>query len=594
MNLPLRLSLFFLSSISLYGQDILPPTRPWNGKSMNLIVKKENPWVTPVEKGDFQTTPNYLETMSWLQRLVKATPLMQMKTIGKSGNQRNINMIVASSSKEFDAATLKKSIKPLLLIQAGIHAGEIDGKDAGVMLMRDIAFGTKKSLLDRVNILFIPILNVDGHERSGPYNRVNQLGPSNMGWRTNGRNLNLNRDYAKMDTEGIRAVVKVINDYQPDLYLDLHVTDGADYQYDITYGFHEKNNYSPKITAWLAKKLVPSVNGALTQNGHIPGPLIQATNDRDLTEGFLAMNFPPRFSHAYGDLRHLPTILVENHSLKPFKQRVLGTYIFLEGVIAVLGTEGATLKQAVTQDKALRPERVTLSFKPSSEKTKYNFLGIESKVIKSTVTQQDVVTWTGKPIKQEISVVHIETPDKVAVRPKSYWVPATYANVIQRLQAHGIVMDILTQAKEVKVTMYRIENAEFSPQPSEGHMLVSGQPVAEEHSETFYPGSARIGLDQPLGDLAAILLEPESPDSFLQWGFFNEIFERTEYIEPYAIDPLARYMLIKDSELKTEFERKLREDVGFARNPTAIYEWFYEQSPYLDSRWKLYPVGVEY
>src|SRR5690606_31703643 len=161
---------------------------------------------------------------------------------------REIKMVIATAEKKFTPQALAQSSKPLLLIQAGIHSGEIDGKDASMMLLRDIVNGSKKDLLDRVNLLFIPILSVDGHERSSPYNRVNQRGPSNMGWRTNARNLNLNRDYAKLDTEEIRAVIAVINAYKPDLYLDIHVTDGADYQYDITYGYSE--SYSPRIAQW--------------------------------------------------------------------------------------------------------------------------------------------------------------------------------------------------------------------------------------------------------------------------------------------------------------------------------------------------------
>ena len=163
-------------------------------------------------------------------------------------------MVIASQDKTFDKAALRSSAKPLLLVQAGIHAGEIDGKDAGMMLLRDIAFGNKKDLLKNVNLLFIPILNVDGHERVSPYNRPNQRGPENMGWRANARNLNLNRDYTKLDSEEIRAVVQVMSDYNPSFYVDLHVTDGADYQYDITYGNVE---YSPAIAQWLDADLSP-------------------------------------------------------------------------------------------------------------------------------------------------------------------------------------------------------------------------------------------------------------------------------------------------------------------------------------------------
>ena len=235
-------------------EEILPPVLPWKGKSLELIAKKGNPWITPTEQNDFVRTPSYAETMAWFTKLSAASDVLEMVTVGQSANGRKIEMVIASQDKTFDKAALRSSTKPLLLIQAGIHAGEIDGKEAGMMLLRDIVFGNKKDLLKNVNLLFIPILNVDGHERVSPYNRPNQRGPENMGWRANARNLNLNRDYTKLDSEEISAVVQVMNDYNPSFYVDLHVTDGADYQYDITYGNVE---YSPAIAQWLAADLSP-------------------------------------------------------------------------------------------------------------------------------------------------------------------------------------------------------------------------------------------------------------------------------------------------------------------------------------------------
>jgi hypothetical protein len=387
------------------SQDILPPLADWKGKSLDLIVKKDNAWITPAEKSDFINTPTYDETMQWLEKACKSSPLMRMSSIGKSANNRDINMIIVSADGSFDKGSLIASKKPLLLIQAGIHAGEIDGKDAGLMLLRDIAFGKKKDLLQNVNILFIPILNVDGHERSSVYNRVNQRGPENMGWRTNGRNLNLNRDYMKLDTEEINAVVNIINNYDPSLYLDLHVTDGADYQYDITYGFSQ--GYSPAISQWLGKVLSPQIDTHLKNNGHIPGPLMFAANDKDFSEGNIEYAFSPRFSNNYGDLRHLPAILVENHSLKPFKQRVLGTYILLEAVITTLNAQGAGLKQAITQDRQLRSNEVIVSWKRSEKTDSMILLGIESKRLKSEITGVDYVTWLGKPVTKKIPLLKI-------------------------------------------------------------------------------------------------------------------------------------------------------------------------------------------
>ncbi len=313
------------STLQLIAQEIMPPALPWNGISLELIVDKTDPWATPFEKSESLESPPYAETMAWLEKLASESAYLTMTNAGISEQGRVIHLVIASLDQDFSASELFTSKKPLILIQAGIHAGEIDGKDAGMMLLRDIALGDKKELLTKANILFIPILNVDGHERRSEFGRVNQRGPAEMGWRTNAQNLNLNRDYTKLETAGIKTLANIITKYDPDLYIDVHVTDGADYQYDITYGYVATGGYSPAISSWLSTAFQPEVDQALKNMGHIPGPLLFAANGDDFSGGNIAFSFSPRFSHTYGDIRHMASILIENHSLKPFEQRVLGT-----------------------------------------------------------------------------------------------------------------------------------------------------------------------------------------------------------------------------------------------------------------------------
>lgn len=606
-----------LTLVNTSAQSILPPIQEWHGKSEFLIAKANNPWITPTEKSDFVTTPKYNETMSWLRKLTDASPLFTMVSIGKSPEGRDIFMIIGSKEKTVTASALKKSTKPLLLVQAGIHSGEIDGKDAGMMLLRDIAFGNKKQLLDKVNFLFIPILNVDGHERSSSFNRPNQRGPQNMGWRTNSQNLNLNRDYAKIDTNEIRAVIKVMNEYDPLLYMDIHVTDGVDYQYDITFGGLEGQGNSKSNSNWLASTYKRYADKELAANGHIPGQLLFAVNDRDFSQGTMLSMGEPRFSDAYGDVRHLASILVENHSLKPFKQRVLGTYVLLESTLKLLATEGNSLRESTLTDKARRESKIPLKWKIPQMKTSVSFggessllkketsavspdslklLGIESKIVKSTVTNADYVEWTGKPITMNIANFKGTEPIDFITRPKGYFVPASCDEVIKRLKFHGIQMKIQKESREVTVEMYRIQDAKFQndsgkPLPFEGHIQVTGTPIPETRKQLFAAGSVYISTDQPLGDLAMVLLEPKSPDSFISWGFFNPIFQRTEYIEAYVMEPTMKKMLEESPELQKEFEQKKAADTVFATNPNAIYTWFYSKTKYYDERYLLYPVG---
>ena len=612
-------SVIILTGMTLQAQSPLPPVAEWKGKSELLIVNANNPWITPTEKSGFITTPTYNETMDWLKKLSDASPLLTMTSIGKSLEGRNIMMIIASSDKTITPAALKNSPKPLLLVQAGIHAGEIDGKDAGMMLLRDIAFGSKKNLLNNVNLLFIPILNVDGHERSSPYNRPNQRGPENMGWRTNAENLNLNRDFAKQDTKEVRAVAGVFNDYDPLMYMDVHVTDGADYQYDITFGGHGKQGHSPAIMNWLETKYKPYADNDLAANGHIPGQLLNALNNQDFSKGNALILGESRFSDAYGNVRHLASVLVENHSLKPFKQRVLGTYVLIESTLKLLATEGQSLKESTKADKAKRDSKISLKSKipqmknvinfetqlsspvsstQSSPPDSLNLLGIESKIRKSSITNSDYVEWTGKPINVKIANYRATEGIEWVTRPKGYWVPASCEEIIERLKRHGIKMEILKEARELTVDMYRIKDARFQNDDGktelfEGHMQVVASTSSESQKKFFVKGSAFVSTDQPLGDLAMILLEPKSPDSYFSWGFFPGIFQRTEYIEGYVMEPMMKKMLEESPALKNEFEQKKASDEVFAKDPNAIATWFYSKTKYYDDHYLLYPIGRE-
>jgi len=600
----------------IIAQSILPPVAQWNGKSESLIAKPNNTWITPTEQSGFVTTPNYNETMNWCKKLATASPLISMVSIGKSPEGRDIFMMIATTEKIVTAAALKKSGKSILLVQAGIHAGEIDGKDAGMMLLRDIAFGGKKNLLQNVNLLFIPILNVDGHERSSPYNRPNQRGPENMGWRTNAQNLNLNRDYAKLDTREIRAVIKVINEYDPLLYMDIHVTDGADYQYDITFGGLEGQGHSKGIAHWLATTYKQSADKDLKANGHIPGQLLFAANDMDFSQGNVLIMGDPRFSDAYGDLRHMASVLVENHSLKPFKQRVLGTYVLMESTMTVLAKEGKSLKDITQEDKAKRDSSVPMKWKVPQMSSAVSFetqgklttdlgltvpdsmllAGIRSKTVQSTVTNGSYTEWTGEPTTMKIANYKGTEGLDFVKRPKGYYVPVACNEVIERLQLHGIKMEVISRSREVRVEMYRMQNALFQNAagkvlPFEGHFQVTATPKLESHQQIFAAGSVYISTDQPLGNLAMLLLEPLSPDSYFQWGFFHAIFQRTEYMEYYVLEPMAKKMLAESPALQKEFEEKKATNKDFATDQQAILTWFYSKTKFFDDRYLLYPVG---
>ena len=567
----------------------LPPIIPWHGASERLVVPPSDPWITPAEARNFDETPSYAETRAWLDRLDAASPLISIETFGRTAQGRELYAV--------RAAKPGPRPKPVLLAQAGIHSGEIDGKDAGLMLLRDIALRGKDGLLDKADLIFVPIFNADGHERSSRYNRPNQRGPSNQGWRTTAQNLNLNRDYLKADTPEMKAMIGLLRKYQPALYMDLHVTDGSDYQYDITFAFPGWRGYyahSKAIGRWLDSRYRPAATAALARGGHVPGMYVATVDGRDPDKGIALDPDSPRFSTGYGDLARIPTVLVETHSLKPYKQRVLGTYVLVEESLRLVGAEGARIEAAIAADRASRPTTEAVAWKPAPKPLYVipDFKGVAHESFRSAASGGNEIRWLGRPVSQRMPVLG-QVPDIVVILPEAWWVPATKPDVIALLKLHGIAFETIAEPRTLTVDMVRLTGPELR-RADEGHVPLTAKAyVHAKRNETYPAGSVRVPSAQPLGLLAAAMLEPESKDSLLAWNFYPEILQRTEYIEGYVIAPLADRMLVENPALKAEFEARVAADPKFAADPDARLGWFYERTPYYDERFLLYPVGRE-
>ena len=578
-----------------WDRPFLPPAPEWDGESRDLLRPASDSWVTGFEADpEHDFSPNYADTRAWFDRLDAATDLIRIEQFGTSPEGRPIYAVIASR----DGAELDPS-KPLLVAQAGIHPGEIDGKDAGMMLLRDIAFYGRDDLLDRVNLILIPILSVDGHERSGAYSRPNQRGPRIQGWRNTATNQNLNRDFMKLDQPEMRALMAFLQRYRPDLYVDIHVTDGIDYQYDVTYGYNGEDGVwsrSPATAQWLDSAFRPVVDGALSERGHIPGPLVFAIDDRNPRAGLSDGGLGERFSNGWGSAAHIPTILIENHSLKPHEQRVLGTYVFLEAAMRLLADRGGELRAAAQADAALRPAEIPANFEATEEPiATRDFLGIRFETYESEASGRTEVRWLGEPDPELWRMPYYGSrPTLTLTRPTAYWVPSYRADLIERLRLQGVAMETLSEPRTVEVEMLRLDEATVLGRTNEGHVpMTSGEPTVETMRWTFPAGSVRIPTDQPMGDVAILLLEPQSSESFFAWGMFPEILNRVEYIEAYAIAPLAESMLAADPALRAEFEAKLASDPAFAADGDARLQWFYERTPFYDQRYRLYPIGRE-
>ncbi|KPZ52557.1 M14 family metallopeptidase [Pseudoalteromonas sp. P1-25] len=588
-------SLLFLSAI-VADNSHLPPLIPWQGNSVSLL-QQQGPLTTDFELSQGKASPNYADTMAFVDRLVAANPTQfQSQTIGYSNSNRAIKMLVASEQGFFEAGQMANSTKPTILIQAGIHAGEIDGKDAMFMLLRDIATGKRRDILKKVNILFIPILNVDGHERSSAFNRINQRGPAKMGFRTNANNLNLNRDYTKLDTPEVRSVLKVINDYNPNLYIDVHVTDGADYQYDVTYGYNPVfASESPAISAALDRYFKPVIDEKLASQGHIPGPLVFVMDKRDFKKGLAGWVATPRFSNGWGDLKSLPTILVENHSLKPYQQRVLGTYVFLDGAINALSQYSHELANAVKKEQEFVPDKLIVKRSYAKQvDTISEFKGVEYTSSVSALSGQTEVKYLGKAYTYtDLPIYWQKQVERVVDVPQAFFVPPVYSDIIEKLKLHGVSVNKLKGANTQPLKLAKVLDYSFDKAPFEGRFRVSASFDYVPAINVDLDGWYQVNTQQKAGELAVHLLHPEAPDSFFAWGEFNTIFQRTEYMENYALIPYARKMLKDNPKLALEFDKKLK-DKAFAHDANARLNWLYSHTPFYDEAYLKYPILMSY
>jgi hypothetical protein len=348
----------------------------------------------------------------------------------------------------------------------------------------------------------------------------------------------------------------------------------------------------------LDQILSPALDRALKANGHCPiNVYIDAANGTDLDDGLIEGHALPRFSQGYGDVRQIPTVLIETHSLKSHRQRVLGVYVLLESALSVLAQHGRELLTAIDTDRAARPQSIPIGWQQSAESHALEFLGVAYEHYSSLASGAMEVRWTGQLKTYPALALRGDKPKGMMSRPLAYWVPVSKPDVINRLQLHGIACETLTSTRSIEVETYRLINPRprlsDGFHPFEGRHTLSYELGLERRTHTFLPGSVRVPTDQPLGTLAMIMLQPESDDSLLAWGFFSEILQRTEYIEGYVAAPMGEYLLSTNAALKAEFEALLASDPAFAADPKARLAWFYARTPFFDDRYLLYPVGVE-
>lgn len=559
---------------------------------------QDNSWKLKCEETDFINTDPCIATVDYCMKLAQASDIINYTTFGNSAKGKEIPLLIIDIDGRTNPEQVAASGKNIILIMACIHPGEPDGKDAGLMLVRDIAILKKNiELLQNNTLLYIPVFNMDGLERFGPYNRINQNGPAEMGWRTTAQNLNLNRDFLKADAPEMQAFLLLFNKWNPHFFIDCHTTDGADYQYALTYDLNLYGGMDPGLTSWLQSGYLPVVDSAMRSHGFPIAPYVSFRNWHDPRSGLESWVANPMLSEGYGAVQNCPSLLIETHMLKPYKTRVDATYQMILQTIKYLSLNAEELHNRINlanmfcADGSILQEPFPVDYSTTEDSTIFDFEGVEYKVIKSDLTGGDWFVYDTTKAMFSIPFFNKQEPSRVVKLPQYYIVPAEYKEVIERLRWHGIEFTITEHDSIFSVETYFFTSSEFASRPYEGRQRVSTEHTELVEMREFSKGSALIPMQQKRARLIAHLLEPDAPSSLLSWGFFNAIFEQKEYAESYVIEDLARKMINESPELNIEFQNKCRNDKEFASNPRAICNWFYSKTPYWDKNLNKYPIG---
>jgi len=563
-------------------------------------VPAETALTSTAEASGFVKTGRYEEVQRLCTAFAQRWPeAVRCTSFGQTPEGRSMLALIVSRSGALDPEQAQARKLPVLLVQGGIHAGEIDGKDAGFWLLRELLEGSlAPGALKQQVLVFVPVFNVDGHERFGRWNRPNQVGPEEMGWRTTAQNLNLNRDYMKADAPEMRAMLRLMNAWDPLVTVDLHVTDGAKFEHDVSIQIEPlySGDAAQRRSGQMFQK---GVLDSLTRAGSLPlGFYPSFVVDDDPASGFEDGVAPPRFSTTYPSLSNRFGVLVETHSWKDYATRVRVTRNAVLAMVELLAQHGGRwLREAGEADvraSRLGGGAVPLDFKASEQARMIEFRGYaytrEPSAISGTLmTRYDDArpqVWH-LPLRDDIQ------PSLTVVAPRSgYLVPAADAAWLgPRLDDHAIRYQRLGAGlSDLELQVFRAESAQPAATSFEGHQMLSlsgGSWNAERRS--LGPGALFVPIDQPRARLVMGLLEPQAPDSYLAWGFFNNAFEPKEYMEAYVAEDVARAQLAADPALAQVFAQRL-EDPAFARDAQARLAFFARRHPSWDERLNLYPV----
>lgn len=554
---------------------------------------------TLAERSGFARTGRYDEVIALCDGFARRHPdAVRCDTFGTTPEGRPMKLLVATTSGARTPEQARERRLPVLLVQGGIHAGEIDGKDAGFLLLREVLEGkAAPGALDKLVLLFVPVFNVDGHERFGRWNRPNQRGPEEMGWRTTAQNFNLNRDYMKADAPEMQAMLRLVDAWDPIVMMDLHVTDGAKFEHDISIQVEPLNSGDAELRR-TGRALRDGIIARLATQGSLPLPFYPSFVENDVPDsGFVDGVATPRFSHGYFPLRNRIGVLVETHSWKDYPTRVRITRNTVLDLLEIAAGSGrgwlSAARAADRRAAALGGRSVPVQYQATDKVRTIDFRGYAytrtpSDVSGTLMTRYDETTpqvWK-LPLRDQIK------PSVSVTAPRGGWlVPPAWAAVVEpKLAVHGIEYRRIERAlPRAKVQAWRATKTEFSAQSVESHQRLTAEGAWANDTQDIAAGTLFVPVAQAKARVAIGLLEPQAPDSLLGWGEFNNAFEQKEYMEAYVAEDIAREML-KDPTVRAAFERRLREDPEFAKSPSERLDFFHRRHTAWDERLDLYPV----
>jgi hypothetical protein len=559
-----------------------------------------NEWLTVAETSDFRATSSYDQTMVYLYRLEAAAPeIIRVSDFGRSGQGRPLPLVIVSSEGVSPPAAAAATGKPILLIESCIHAGEVDGKDATLMVLRDIALGRRPELAEDVVTLFAPIYDADGHEKMSPYNRANQNGPvEGTGYRTTANGINLNRDFMRLFSPEAKAMATLVATWNPHLHVDNHVTNGSDHRWVLTWLVAEAPQLAPPVDTWVRRHL-PKVLSRIDDAGHPNGPYVSLVSRSDPSAGMIWDVAEPRYSSGYFPLRNRASILIEMHAHKSFRERVLANRAFIEELVAEVGRSGKDLVRAVERAEAAtvamggadaEPSEIVVGWKIAEQGDTITWPTFDWSIEESTVTGGERIQYhRERPRDVELEWRHLPVVELALARPRGYLVLAGWPQIEELVVGHGLRASRLVEDTELEVETIRLSRPEFADSSYQGVVMIEDFEVTRQREQRTIPaGSLWVPADQPFFEVAVQLFEPEAPDSIVRWGVVSSVFERKIYMGLERLEQLAQEML-DDENIRREWREALQ-DPEFASNPHDRYLWWYRRTPYWDETIGLLPV----